>query len=333
MNTSHCSGLLSSGPVDIDSLEYFDDENSSLATPANFSDILSTFEAESLADRMAPNTASTHHERSTMAERSRSTRYYRMEKTHSEDDSQSSNNSNKNSTSRYSHETKSSASRSVSRSTKLHMFDDDGNDHSNRSSRPSSSTARINRKPKTMYFDDDMKSLVSEVSILTMQTMEQSHNFNSPSSKHKRNNYSEGSIVTDDSCASPSMVSRSEDDVSFSGLFSTLEGESLAQRMDPKYTDSPHISSLVGRTIGSEYDYEEDEEAEVVSVSPSTYGFGDESVSRNSFADEFSRCSSESIRKEKKYTKGKGDEVTDSKSVESKRSISSNNEVNGDRET
>eukprot|EP00539_Tryblionella_compressa_P012875 CAMPEP_0178821908 /NCGR_PEP_ID=MMETSP0746-20121128/4314_1 /TAXON_ID=913974 /ORGANISM="Nitzschia punctata, Strain CCMP561" /LENGTH=1034 /DNA_ID=CAMNT_0020483387 /DNA_START=18 /DNA_END=3122 /DNA_ORIENTATION=- len=128
--------------------------------------------------------------------------------------------------------------------------------HKVQRSQTSTTTSRSSTRTKPPSFNfDDTRSLTTEVSILTMQTLEEPGQprpsrsaasiSSAGSSGHKRNQ-SSGSSTFEGPSAS-CMSGSGLEDVSFSGLFSTLEEESLAQRLEPS-------SSYVPPNALSDYD-------------------------------------------------------------------------------
>jgi hypothetical protein len=206
------SNIRFAGPVDVDSLEIVEQ-----APPEKFSDLLSNFEARSLAGRMASNVAAMHYERANMS---------RVE------------------------------GRTISRN-KQQDCSSCGIDLSRRPSGSRSQPSRptnclnINSSASHMIpedlpmveYDDDCRSLVTEVSGLTMLTMEQQAvGMQSRKASTCGRQMSCNPILSSPTFGlSPSKMVPTEE-VSFSGLLSRFDAESLADRL------SPTTNTLRGRT-------------------------------------------------------------------------------------
>lgn len=216
------SSVKCSGPVDVDSLSFAEEDEEHV--PADFSDLLSTFEGESLADRMAPNTAPTHHER---------TRRKIIGKSAEIGQDDTSRRSKNSSGSKSNLESPSKKQSATGRGT----FAVASKGPSVCSSLPISpngtkTSYRSETHSNTEGFAldwDDSRSLGTEVSGLTMLTMEQSVAFQSRSlhtvSPISRPHQPEPSVVSE---ATSSVFSSVPEDVSFSGLLSKFEEESRA---------------------------------------------------------------------------------------------------------
>ena len=193
------SNVRLAGPIDVDSLEIVEP-----APPDNFSDLFSTFEAQSLAGRMAPNTAALHHERAKMTKvDARAVTLQQQESSGAISSQRSPGTSSKTSSSKRTHP--------------LITF-------------PTDASNMIQEDLPMVEFDDESRSLVTDVSGLTMLTMEQQSGTIQSQKAQSGRNPQLSSPVSE--ASSPSKISLPEE-ASFLGLLSKVEAESLADRLAP----------------------------------------------------------------------------------------------------
>ncbi|KAG7352998.1 zinc finger C3HC4 type domain containing protein [Nitzschia inconspicua] len=220
------SSIQSSGPVDVDSLSFVgEEEEVEEQNPADFSDLFSTFEAQSLADRMAPNTALTQHQRT-------KTKIANKMASRGQDDA-----------------TKRNWNSSVSRNSRTSPCKKSTNEihvpgrkessvpssfPNSPSDTKSSFRTETNSTGQRIPLDwDDSRSLGTDVSGLTMLTMEQSFVFHSRSSNkdcpRSRPRQNGSSVVLEEPLLYPSM----QGDVSFLDLLSRSEDRSKTGMSSP----------------------------------------------------------------------------------------------------
>jgi hypothetical protein len=226
--TSIEPSVQSQGPVDVDSMSFVEE---------NFSEFLSTFEAQSLSDRMAPNSARTHHQRTNSKAIGNTTRQ--------DDPSKRSKvrvgtlRGREYATTR---QNERNGSRSVTRPSSIICSPHCSPNHIFNQADTYSSAEGLN-----LEFDDS-RSLATEVSGLTMLTMEQQSlpvqsRRSESASPWRKLHRPQPPIVS----KSPTRFSVPED-VSFSGLFSSCEDESVVGMLAPT---TSNIKTPIERAVGN----------------------------------------------------------------------------------
>jgi hypothetical protein len=216
--------LQAQGPVDVDSMSFVEDK---------FSDLLSTFEDQSLAGRMAPNTARTHHERSNCKTRTigKTTRNDYPSK---RSESCGTTSGRENAATMQSERGRTSTGFGSRKPTR----------HSSISYSPSKSANNTYQTDtystvEEYHLDfDDSRSLATEVSCLTMLTMEQqSVQFQSRTSEAASplwTSHRPRRSITSESQTRSTVP----EDAIFSGLSSRSQDESIAGMLAPTSNNS-----------------------------------------------------------------------------------------------